>query len=183
MNAVFFILTLASIIMLCFTRPDDITGIMLEGGRNAIELTLKLLAIYALWMSVLRMLEATGANRKLDRLLSPFTKKIFKHESEEARGFINLNLASNLLGLGGAATPAGIKAMNAMCDCSGRASKSMVMLIVLNATSLQLLPTTVISLLCAHGSAQPSAIILPTLLSTVISTVCGALLVAVFVKN
>lgn len=87
-----------------------------------------------------------------------------------------------MLGLGNAATPAGIDAIYLMDDKSGVATKNMVMLTVIAATSLQLLPLTVLSLMTEYGSTAPSAIILPSIISTFSSTIIGVLLVAVFIK-
>jgi spore maturation protein A len=94
-----------------------------------------------------------------------------------------VNLASNMLGLGGAATPLGIKAVSSMCDGSGRASKGTVLLLVINATSIQLLPATVIAMLSSHGSVAPSSIIVPSIIATAVSTIVGVILVKVFVKK
>lgn len=88
-----------------------------------------------------------------------------------------------MLGLGGAATPAGIKAISLMDNGSGVATKNMIMLVVVNATSIQLIPATVMSLLASNGATNPSSIILPTLISTAVSTVTGIILVKALYKN
>ena len=90
---------------------------------------------------------------------------------------IALNMSANILGLGNASTPMGIKAMQALDDGSGKATFSMIMLLVVNATSIQLLPSTVIGLRSSAGSANPADIILPTIIATAITTICGISLV------
>lgn len=182
MNAVFVFLFLASIAIMLFVSPETVISAMLDGGMSAISLSIKMLAIYAVWMSVLKIMEKTGLNGMLSRLFRPLTKRLFKNESEKAYDYISVNLASNMLGLGGAATPAGINAIKEMDKSDGRASKNMVMLTVIAATSIQLLPATVMSLMSAAGSASPSSILIPSLISTAVSTVCGMLMVWAFVK-
>ena len=95
---------------------------------------------------------------------------------------IALNMSANMLGLGNAATPMGIKAMQALDDGSGIATDAMIMLIVINATSIQLLPSTVIGLRASAGSLSPADIILPTLLSTICTVTLGITLVKLFQK-
>lgn len=155
---------------------------MIEGVRGAILLILKLTAIYAVWLSVLKMIEATGLDRKLSRGLKPFIKKLFRGESDDAYKWISVNLASNMLGMGGASTPAGIKAMNAMCKEEGRATDNMLLLLVINATSIQLIPATVIALRATAGSDNAASIFLPTLIATFCSTFMGTVLCKLFSK-
>lgn len=88
-----------------------------------------------------------------------------------------MNVSANMLGIGNAATPMGIKAMQALDDGSGKANFAMIMLIVINATSIQLLPTTVIGLRATAGSSSPADIILPTILATFATTILGIFLV------
>ena len=95
----------------------------------------------------------------------------------EAEKMIALNMSANMLGLGNAATPMGISAMKRLDDGSGKATPAMIMLIVLNSTSIQLLPTTVIGLRASAGSTSPSDIILPTLLATICTCLLGIFLV------
>ena len=87
-----------------------------------------------------------------------------------------------MLGMGGAATPAGIKAMKEMDDLSGKATDNMKLLLVLSATSLQIIPATVIALRGDGGSTNPSNILLPTLIATSVSTLCGVILCKTFAK-
>ena len=126
------------------------------------------------------MVEATALDKKLSKILRPVVCKIFKNESDEAYDKICVNLAANMFGMGGVATPAGIKAMSAMSDGSDRATDNMIMLLVINATSIQLIPATVIALRASANSQSPSDVILPTLISSGIATLCGMILCKVF---
>lgn len=180
MNIMFFVMTVASLILVTVVSPDSAFSIMISGASNAISLALKLCAIYAIWLSVLDIMQKVGMSRALDRLFSPITKRLFKGEDEKTREFITLNFSANLLGMGSAATPLGIKAMEGMQDGSDKATDNMILFMVVNATSIQLLPATIIGLRSSYGSASASDIILPSLIATAVSTVCGVLLAKAF---
>ena len=139
-----------------------------------------LTAIYAVWLSVLKMMEATGLDKKLSRGLRPIIRRLFKGEKDETYDHIAVNLSADMLGMGGVATAAGIKAMASMCPADGRATDNMLLLLVLNATSVQIIPATVIALRAAGGSSNAASVLLPTLISTTVATVTGGLLCKVF---
>ena len=164
------------------TNPTDIFPSMIEGVSGAINLVVKLIAIYSIWLSVLKMAEETQLDKKLSQLLKPVVKKLFKGESDDAYKWISINLASNMLGMGGASTPAGIKAMENM-QKGDKATNNMDLLVVINATSIQLIPATIIALRASWNSANPSSIILPTLISSTIATMVGVILCKVFSKD
>ena len=181
MNVAFTALTLISIVLLTIASPATAFPTMLQGVMNAITLIVKLAAIYAVWLSVLKMMQATELDKKLSKLLRPLIKRLFKNESDEAYNWISVNLAGNMLGMGGVATPAGIKAMHAMASEEQTvASANMILLLIINATSIQLIPATVIAIRAAAGSADASSIFLPTLISTSVSTLSGVILCKVF---
>lgn len=180
MNIVFTALTLISLVLMTFTSPSAALPTMIEGVRNAILLTLKLTAIYAVWLSVLKMMEATGLDKKLSRGLRPVIKRLFKGESEESYNYISVNLASNMLGMGGATTPAGINAMASMCKEEDKASDNMLLLLVINATSIQIFPATVIALRAAANSSNAASVFLPTLIATTVATLIGVILCKLF---
>ncbi len=156
--------------------PESAFPTMIDGVGQAITLIIKLTAIYAVWLSVLDMMTKTKLDKKLSQLLKPVARKIFKNEREEAYDWICINLSANMLGMGGVATPAGIKAMSAMEDGSIKATDNMIMLLVINATSIQLIPATVVAMRASHGSQNASDIIVPTLISSGIATLCGVII-------
>lgn len=176
MNVAFLIISAISVVLMIARAPEAAFPTMIDGVTHAIELSIKLCAIYAVWLSVLKMVEATSLDKKLSKLLRPIVRKIFKNESDEAYDYISINLAANMFGMGGVATSAGIKAMSAMSDGSDRASDNMIMLLVINATSIQLIPATVIAMRAGANSQSPSDIILPTLISSGIATLVGAIM-------
>ncbi len=168
---------LSSILVLLITNPSAVLSEMLGASANALELCIELCAVYAVWLGIMELVDASGLSEKLAKLLRPLIKKIFKVDNAETQKIIALNVSANMLGLGNASTPMGIKAMQKLDDGSGKANFAMIMLVVLNATSIQLLPTTVIGLRASAGSENPSDIIIPTLIATFCTTVLGIFLV------
>lgn len=182
MNAIFFIILFVSLVIITWVNPESALAVMLEGARSAIDLSLKLIAIYAVWLSILKIIEKTGLDKKLSSLFSPITNILFKGEKVETKSYVSMNLAANMLGMGGAATPLGIRAMELMDDGSGKATKNMIMLMVISSTSIQIIPTTIIALRSSNFSLSPSDIILPSFLATTLTTVIGVILVKIFTK-
>ena len=176
MNVAFTALTLVSLVLMTVTAPADALPAMIRGVSDAVLLLLKLTAIYAVWIAVLKMAERSGMSRALSRALRPVTRRLFKGENEKSYDLISVNLASNMLGMGGAGTPAAIDAMASMMREEGKATDNMLMLLVINATSIQIIPATVISLRAAAGSANAASIFLPTLISTACATGIGMIL-------
>ena len=102
------------------------------------------------------------------------------YSSNKAKDYIAMNMSFNMLGVGNAATPTGIKAFNELQDGSDKITATMVMLLVINATSIQLLPTTIIGMRVTAGSGNASDIIMPSLIATLVSTIVGIVLVKLF---
>lgn len=173
---------LSSLIMLLWTSPSNVLTSMLGASSQALTLAVELCAVYVVWLGMLELVEASGLGNKLAKLLRPIIKKLFNIENVEAEKMIALNMSANMLGLGNAATPMGINAMKLLDDGSGIATPSIIMLIVLNATSIQLLPTTIIGLRASAGSTSPADIILPTLIATACTCLLGISLVKIIQK-
>lgn len=177
MNAFWIFMMLSSMLVLLVTNPSVILAEMIGASASALQLCIELCAVYAVWLGIIEMVEASGLGEKLAKLLRPLIRKIFKVDDQETQKIIALNLSANMLGLGNASTPTGIKAMQRLDDGSGKATFAMIMLVVVNATSIQLLPTTVIGLRSSAGSQSPADIILPTLIVTFCTTILGIFLV------
>lgn len=165
-----------SIVALIFTEPSIVLTEMTTASMGVLKLCAELLAIYTIWMGILEIVDQTGLGNKLANLLKPLIRWLFKIDDPETSKYIALNISSNMLGLGNASTPMGIKAMQRLDDGSGVITPAMIMLLIVNATSIQLLPTTVVGLRATAGSASPSDIILPTLFATIITCVMGVFL-------
>ncbi len=180
MNIVWTILMILSLITLIFCAPDLIINTMITESKNVVSLCINLIAIYAVWMGILEIVEKTGLSEKLAKILYKPIKKLFKIEDKEQIKYVALNLSANFLGLGNAATPSGIKAVKSMQSNIKQTKFAMLMLLVVNSTSIQLLPTTAIGLLANAGSTNSSSIILPTLIATIISTVVSVVLLIIY---
>lgn len=182
MNKIWLLMMLASLIVLLYVDPGATLSTMIDASTSALTLCIELCAVYAVWLGLLEIVDATGLGQKLAKLLRPLIKKLFRVDNEEIEKMIALNMSANILGLGNAATPMGIKAMKSLDDGSGVATFSMIMLVVVNATSIQLLPSTVIGLRANAGSENPADIILPTILATIVTVSVGIILVLIFDK-
>ena len=159
--------------LMIFTNPSSAVNSMVTGAHGAVELSLNLLALYAFWLGFFSLIEKLGLSRGLERLLRPVIVRLFPSADKETRKFITMNISANILGLGNAATPMAINAINRMDNGSKKASTDMIMLTVLSATSLQILPTTVIGMRATAGSANPADFLFPSLVATVLSTLIG----------
>lgn len=171
-----------SLCALVWSCPENALQSMLGASAEALSLSIELCAVYAVWLGILELVDASGLSHKLAKLLRPLIRWLFKTKDEETEKMIALNMSANMLGLGNAATPMGINAMKRLDDGSGVATHGVIMLIVLNATSIQLLPSTIIGLRTNAGSASPADIILPTLIATAFTFILGVTLVKFFGK-
>ena len=177
MNFVWTSVMLIGIGLLCVNNVDIIMDSLLAGGSKAISLSLKLWGIYTLWLGILRIVEETGLDKKLSKLLSPLIDKIFGKTDEYTKNQIAINITSNLFGMGNASTPSGMNAIAGMDKGSKYATTGMILVIMLNSTSMQLIPTTIIGLRSVAGSLNASSIIIPTFIATFASTAVGVLMV------
>ena len=147
---------------------------MLKAAEEAVQTAIALCGAYAFFCGMLNIARRTGAPERLGAALSPLLKLLFGSGlSEEALEPVTMNLTANLLGLGNAATPMGIEAAQRMGEGTAAASNALCLFLVINASSVQLLPTTVIALRAAAGSANPGCVTLPTLAATAVSTAVG----------
>ena len=146
----------------------------LKGAEEAVETALVLAGTYGFFCGLMSLLQKAGAAEALARLFSPALGRLFgKGLPPQALEPVAMNLTANLLGMGSAATPMGLRAAERMGG--ERASDALCLFLVLNASSVQVLPATVIGLRAAAGSADPARVALPALGATVISTAVGVL--------
>ena len=155
----------------------DLGVAVLDGASSAVSLTISLCGIMSLWCGIMRVFQGAGLIGKLSRLLSPLLKIFFPdaYKSGEGIGEISANISANLLGIGNAATPFALKAMEKLQKINKKrdtASADMITLAVLNTASVNIIPTTIIALRRAAGSADPYSIIIPIWIS---SLACSAL--------
>jgi len=180
MNVVFFILCVISITVLCIFSPESALPAMLKGANKALTLTFTLVPVYAVWTGLYRILELSGVTNAMSKRLKRPVNLLFGKTGDKAAEYISLNLSANLLGLGGVATPLGIKAC-AELEIENN-HKAAELLLVVAATSVQVLPVSVLALMISYGSKNSSSIILPGFLSTLFSSVCGITLFKLFSK-
>ena len=171
---------LSGIAAMLITSPGASIAAMIQGSHDAVNLSMRLVALYAFWLGFLAIVEKTGLADKLARILRPVVRFLFPNSKKDTNKFITMNMSANILGLGNAATPTAIKAINSMDEGDTRASLNMIMLVVISATSLQLIPTTVIGLRATHGSANPADFLPAGTIATIVSTVVGILLVKLY---
>lgn len=167
------------LVSLCCGRLPMLAGALFDGAASAAELTISLAGTLCLWSGVIRAMDACGISAGLSRLLQPLLRLLFPQAAAdpEARSAISANLTANLLGLGNAATPAGIRAVRRMRTQtkSASATDEMCRLIVMNTASVQLLPTTAAALRGSMGAAAPFDILPAVWLTSLISVSAGLL--------
>jgi spore maturation protein A len=180
MNAIFTVVFLISTLLLLCTSPDLFLSALLDGAGKGASICVSLVATYSVWLGLMRVWEDSGVARHISRFTKPLARKLFKTDNEEALQAISMNLSVNLLGISGAATPYGIRAAT-LLDKTENAEYSSAMLFVLNATSIQLIPTSIIGVRVAMHSASPNYVVIPTLLATLLSTFLGIILTRLFI--
>ena len=180
MNILFATVFILSAVILLFISPDTFLSALLDGSSKSATLCLSLLATYSVWLGLMQVWEDSGVSRAVSRLLKPVAKKLFKTDDEESMNALAMNASVNLLCLSGAATPYGIRAAQ-LLDNSPNAEHSSAMLCVINATSIQVLPTSIIAIRTALRSVAPADIVLPTLFTSLFSTLLGVALVYLLV--
>lgn len=157
-------------------HPNLVTQTAISSSRQAVETALGLVGIMALWLGLVRIAERSGLVDLLARFMVPLTRHLFPSipRHDQAHKSMMLNLAANLLGVGSAATPLGLKAMAELERLNpepGTATPAMCTFLALNTTCITLVPGTVVALRAIAGSQAPAEIVLPTILATCCATV------------
>lgn len=154
------------------------TDAMMEGAKEAINLSIIMAAVVGLWSGIMEIAVESGIMDGLAQKMKPFLKWLFPniHPESRAAKYIAANFAANILGLGWAATPTGLKAMEELnMHKNTDATNEMCTFIIMNVSSLQLIPMTVIVYRSQYGSTNPSFITIPGLLATGVSTITAIL--------
>lgn len=186
MNYIFFVLIAASIVSSFFLGTvDSLVEGMLDGCNLAIKVAFSLVGIMAFWLGIMRIAEKAGLIQLLSKLLYPILRFLFKDLKKDsiAIGDISMSLGANALGLTNAATPIGLKVMKELQeenDIKDTASDSMCIFLAMNTAGFQLIPATVIAVLVGLGASEPTKIILPTLIVTMITFVISIVLALFF---
>ena len=170
-----------------YFKMKEVTNSALSYADTAVTIALGLIGIMAMWLGIMKIAEESGVINSFARLLRPLTKFLFPEipPDHPAIGSIVMNLAATVLGLGNAATPLGIKAMedlNTLNPNKGVATNAMCTFLVLNTASFAFMPTTAIALRAAAGSPQPAIIIGTTMFGSFMATLVGIIAVKLFEK-
>ncbi|MBQ2932585.1 MAG: hypothetical protein IJE62_07110 [Clostridia bacterium] len=180
---------IVSFVVAVFTgNVETITNGALEGAAAAVETCIGLLGSMCLWTGLAKVAENSGLVDVFAKFLRPITKIIFpklKANSAALRAIV-MNMVANLLGMGNAATPLGIAAMKELDRLNGRknrASNEMCMFVVVNTASIQLIPSTVISLRQMYGSLNPTEIVVPVWICSVCVLTIGVMAAKIFEKR
>ena len=166
---------------------DKLNKSIFDSTESAVSLTLTLIGMTCLWSGIMEIASNTNILNYLTKALNPIVRKIFPDIKLSNKSYDNiiLNIVANILGLGNAATPLGLKAMNELQNENKdkeTLSDNMMMLIVLNTASLQIIPTTVISIRSSLGSNNPTQIIFPVWLSTICAAIVGIICCKIIIR-
>ncbi len=186
--ALFTIGVIVGVVKLIFGDYDALPEMMdstFKMSNTAFEMTLGLTGTLTFWMGILKIGEDSGLVDKLARLLSPVLTKLFPEipKNHPALGSIFMNISANMLGLDNAATPVGLKAMQELQSLNEKkdtASNSMIMFLVLNTSSLMIIPVSIMAYRSKYGAADPTDVFIPLLLSTMCSTLVGLIAVSIY---
>lgn len=172
LNYVWSGLVIISIICSVFLgNTEDLSKALVDSGASSIELIITMAGIICLWTGIMKIAVESGLTSVFAKVFSPLLRPLFPNLDKDSDAFksISMNISANLLGLGNAATPFGLKAMEQLHTLNNKAetaSNEMVIFVVMNTASLQLLPTTLASLRQSYGSSAPFEIIVPVWISS-----------------
>lgn len=160
---------------------------IITSAKKSLDIFISIFPVIVLWLGIMTIASDSGLLNKISNILYPILGKIFKDipKNHESLGYISSNIAANILGLGSAATPFGLKAMKSLQELNDNketASHSMITFLLLNTSGLTLVPTTVISIRMLYKSINPTSIITSTILATLISTISAIILDKIFYK-
>lgn len=168
-------------------KVNSLNNSIFESTASAVELTITLIGTMCLWSGIMEIAVNTSLIEKIKKILKPIMKFLFPKIDDQEKEYqeICMNIISNLLGLGNAATPLGLKAMKSMQEKNNdknTLTDSMAMLIVLNTASLQIIPTTVIAIRTSLGSNDPTKIIVPVWIATLVAAISAITATKLFIK-
>ena len=157
---------------------ENVSNGIFDSANSAVQLTLTFLGTICLWNGIMEIAKKTSLTNSLSKILKPFINFLFPElkNNKQAQDEISMNMVANLLGLGNAATPLGLKAMKTMQQDNPKKdtlTNSMAMFIVINTASLQLIPTNVIAIRSSLGSSSPSGIIIQVWFATIVAGIVG----------
>lgn len=172
---------------------ESLSNGIIEGGGEAVSLCITMLGIVSIWTGLMNIARKSGLIESFQKKISPLIKWLFPGvpAGHPAAEYISMNLIANICGLGWAATPAGLKAMEQLAILQDEkeghhinvASDAMCAFLVINISSIQLIPVNIIAYRAQYGSVSPAAIIVPGIIATTISTVAGIIFCKILTKD
>lgn len=179
-NIVWFILVICGLFFYFITGSVDMSEVILNTSYDTLDMIKSIGPLIVLWCGVMNIAEKSGLLLKFSKILTPLLKKLMPSvKNDKAFLYISSNIAANMLGLGSVATPAGLKAMKEL-DKDNKESKiasdGMITFLVLNTSGVTIIPMSVIALRMGYGSIDPSKVIIPSIIATLVSSFCGLLL-------
>lgn len=176
-----FLITIGITFSLLTGNIETINNTILVSANKSLDLIISIIPAVVLWSGIMKIAEDAGLLDKFSKLLRPLMKRLFPsvNKDSKALGYIASNIAANMLGLGSAATPFGLKAMDELQkinDKKDTASTAMITFLVLNTAGVTLIPTTVLSMRVASQSINPTVIIIPGIIATFVSNIAGLIL-------
>lgn len=169
-------------------RISEVNNSVFESTESAVELCISLLGTICLWNGIMQIASKTSIVKQLEKALNPIMRKLFPEIKKEDKVHkeITMNIIANIMGLGNAATPLGLKAMKSMQKNNkekNKLSNSMAIFIVLNTASIQIIPTTVIAIRNSLGSSNPTGMIIPVWISTILAAGSAVISAKVLMKK
>lgn len=168
-------------------KTQELSNSIIESTSSAVQLSISLLGTMCFWTGIMKIAQETSIISRLTKRLKPVINFLFPEmkKNEKAKQEISMNVIANILGLGNAATPLGLKAMKTMQEDNKNkdtVSNSMAMFIVINTASMQLIPTTVIAIRNSLGSNNPTQIVFPVWIATIMAAIAGITATKIFLK-
>ncbi|RLL48165.1 spore maturation protein [Oceanobacillus piezotolerans] len=180
-NVIWAFMAMVGIIFAMFNGTmEEVNKALFESANDAVKLSIGLISILVFWLGIMKIAEEAGILKQLTRLLRPIVARLFPEipKDHPALGYILSNFTANIFGLGNAATPLGIKAMEQLKELSGddKASRSMITFLAINTAGLTLIPTTVIAIRMQYNSAAPTEIVGTTIMASSFTLISALLL-------
>ena len=179
---------LSFIYALLKSKMPELNDSIFNSCSQTVEMLLTFLGIMCMWNGIMQIIKETTLIDKIKKLLKPFMKFLFPELNKKSKSYeeMSMNIVANLLGLGNAATPLGLKAMQSLQEENENKetlSNTMIMFLVLNTASIQIIPTTIIAIRSSLGAENPAKIIVPVWISTILAASAGILTVKILSKR
>lgn len=181
-NLIWVFMTIIGIVFALFNGTiDDVNEAIFKGASEAVTICIGLISVLVFWLGLMRIAQDAGLLEKLSKLFRPIVRRLFPEVpiNHPAMGYMLSNMIANMFGLGNAATPMGIKAMEQLKELNGgkvSASRSMITFLAINTASITLVPTTVIAIRMTYNSTNPTEIVGATLITTILSAIAAIMI-------